>query len=266
MTSPLRAAVWSFAGTLGAALAFRWLLRDASFAGYRAASCLPLHCFCEADRIVGIRQPANTWSSFAFVCAGLFIAFSRQAGQSPITRRPVHTWLYAAVLCLIGMGSAFYHASLSFQGQFADVFSMYLLASFILVYAVARLRDLSPRTVLAGFIALNAGLALLLVMAPSARRYLFALLLLSGIVLEGRLHAAGLRAAERKRLLLAIGMLTLAFAIWVLDITRRACSPSSWLQGHAVWHVAGAISALLLYQYYRSEGLRPPAARSGAGA
>jgi hypothetical protein len=44
-----------------------------------------------------------------------------------------------------------------------------------------------------------------------------------------------------------------AFVLWVLDLTKILCAPNSWLQGHALWHVLGALAAGFLYLYYRSE-------------
>ncbi len=57
---------------------------------------MPDSCFCEAIRAGAIAQPANFWSSFAFVLAGLLLWERR---------------LFAATLMLVGVGSAYYHAS-----------------------------------------------------------------------------------------------------------------------------------------------------------
>jgi len=44
-----------------------------------------------------------------------------------------------------------------------------------------------------------------------------------------------------------------AFLIWGLDISKTICNPHSPLQGHAVWHLLGAVAAGFLYLYYASE-------------
>jgi hypothetical protein len=47
----------------------------------------------------------------------------------------------------------------------------------------------------------------------------------------------------------------LALTIWVLSFTRKPlCSPSSPIQGHAVFHTLSAFAAGFLYKYYRHEG------------
>lgn len=41
-----------------------------------------------------------------------------------------------------------------------------------------------------------------------------------------------------------------AFVIWILDFTRFVCAPESWVQGHAAWHILGAVAAWYLFRYY----------------
>ncbi len=38
-----------------------------------------------------------------------------------------------------------------------------------------------------------------------------------------------------------------AYTIWMLDESGVWCSPTSWLQGHAVWHPGSALAVGLLY-------------------
>ena len=50
----------------------------------------------------------------------------------------------------------------------------------------------------------------------------------------------------------------IAASIWILDITDKLCSPTSIFQGHALWHILGALSIFLGYLYYRSETFLTP--------
>jgi hypothetical protein len=250
-----RPAVWVLLGTSISVPIVLWLLSraDAS-AAWRAASCMPGHCFCEAVRAHGIRQPANTWSSLAFVAAGFWILGSGGRSRANLlSSRPVHRIVLGIAVILIGYGSAFYHATLSFAGQFADVFGMYLLAVFIVLYAWSRLRPLSDTAVLALYVGINAVLAFLLLSVPAVRRYAFGLLLLTGLALEMEVRGTRAAAIDGRWLTAAVVVLAIGFTAWVLDITRVACSPGSVLQGHALWHLAGAAAALLLFRYYASE-------------
>src|SRR5512132_2015416 len=101
------------------------------WAGWQPATCLKTGCFCEAAHEQSpIRQTANTYSSLAFVFSGMLI-IAKQPAKSRFT------YAYAIIMgiasIIIGVGSVFYHASLTFIGQFFDVFGMFLLAAFMLV-------------------------------------------------------------------------------------------------------------------------------------
>lgn len=223
---------------------------------------MPDACFCEAIRDGAVRQPANTWSCLAFLVAGALVlhrtmedasAADRARGASLLETRAIYGVLYGTALMMIGIGSGFYHASLSFAGQFADVFGMYLLGTFILLYNLARLGRIAERGIAALYVALNAVLAILLYTLPEMRRYAFGLLLIAALGLEFRARKRGGARSDGRFLWIALGSISLGFAIWILDITRTLCAPTSLVQGHAVWHVAGAVSAWYLYRYYRSE-------------
>ncbi len=149
------------------------------------ANCLPDRCFCEAiNRVSVLKQPANTWSSYAFVVAGLFIHFIYpRAVASSLRYSPAHLYIFSISSVLVGFGSAFYHASLTFIGQFFDVFGMYLLANFLLVYSVERLWNLKRVTALFMYVFLTVTFAFLLLTVPETRRFLFAIILIIGIIL-----------------------------------------------------------------------------------
>jgi len=53
---------------------------------------------------------------------------------------------------------------------------------------------------------------------------------------------------------LAVTLFGACFGIWLLSHNGGVlCDPDSWLQGHGLWHLGGAATALLLYFYMRSE-------------
>jgi len=227
----------------------------------RPASCLPDKCFCEAIRPHPPAQPANAVSSLAFVVVGLFVFVSavrlRGRGQAAMRNRMnseiAYPALFALALVAVGLGSFAYHALLTFNTQFADVFGMYLIATFILIYNLERFRRVRPITLIAGYLGLNAVLAASLYFLPSLRRYLFAALIIGALLLERMYRRNHQVTASTGQLLTAIVLLALGFIIWIGDITRIVCSPHSWLQGHAIWHVLGAAASWYVYSYYRSE-------------
>ena len=228
--------------------------------GMRPASCMPDHCFCEGIRDGLVRQPANTLSGLLFVCVGAWIVLV--SGRSPgahnlLAARPAYGRLMGGAAILVGVGTAFYHASLTFAGQTVDVLGMYLLVSFLLLYALARLRPLRTRTLYAGYLLLNAGLLALLVTVPELRREVFAALVLATLAAEAVLRARRRVRMRTGYLVAAVLALGLGFAAWVLDLRGTLCAPGSLLQGHALWHAAGALATVFMFLFLRSERAGP---------
>ncbi|MBA3470792.1 MAG: ceramidase domain-containing protein [Herpetosiphonaceae bacterium] len=247
-------------GVIGVAMAWLSSVRY-DWAGWAPASCLPERCFCEALRPAVFRQPANTWSSLGFVLAGLLVfglaardraTLGRVAPANLLAAQPAYSLLYGLALLIIGAGSAFYHASLSLPGQFIDVFGMNLIATFVLVYARARSGG-DPRRLVWLYILLNLALAGLLLAIPALRRYAFAVVLLLGVGLELRTVRRHQLRIQTRLIKQGLLLMALAFAIWLLDLSKTVCAAASLVQGHAIWHLLGAVAALWLYRYYRSE-------------
>ncbi len=224
---------------------------------WRLATCMPDECFCEAVRAnETIRQPSNTWSSMAFTLVGLLIAGHALSELDSQRRLSLSfAMIFSIALIIIGIGSAFYHASMTFWGQFVDVGGMYLLVSFMLVYAWMRLYQLPITTGMILYAGINIILFGLLYFIPDTRRSLFAIVLIAGIGFE--LYYAISRKPDITRYWFNSGLLlfAVAYGIWITDNTRFICVADSLLQGHAIWHILGALSSGMLYLYYASEKL-----------
>jgi dihydroceramidase len=219
--------------------------------GWRPASCMPDACFCEGLRPGGVAQPVNTYSNLAFVLVGCLVLFAPQARARDAR---AFRATYGSSVIVIGIGSLFYHATLSFAGQWLDVMGMYLLATLLVLSAAARVRPLPGPAFAAAYLAVNAALGILLVAAPELRRFLFAGLILAAVGLE--LAAWRLRRppASGRYFAAALACLALGYGIWILDNARIVCAPDSFLQGHAAWHLLSAAAAGLMFAHNRSEG------------
>jgi len=88
---------------------------------------------------------------------------------------------------------------------------------------------------------------------PDTRRYVFAIVLIVALLFEYYLRLKAKPQIEARWLSLGIGLLAGAYMIWILDNTRTVCFEYSLIQGHAVWHILGAVSVLFLHRYYMSE-------------
>lgn len=248
---------------VGAMIALSFV--EYSWSAWKPASCMPDNCFCEAIHPGTVAQPANTWSSFGFVLVGLLVM--RQSGedvrvrkQNLLTSQRAYPLLYGAALIITGLGSAFYHASLTFVGQCFDVMGMYFIASFIMLYNIARFKSFPGRNFVIAYLLINAALAFLLVAYPALRRYVFGAIILATLWPEYRLRQTRTLVINNFFLKAAWGTLILALVIWTLDLTKMLCNPTSWLQGHALWHLLGALAGGFVYLYYRSENFSPHAA------
>jgi hypothetical protein len=217
--------------------------------------------FCEAARDGFVRQPANTFSNLGFVAAGLLIAWHAGVRANVGATLSAHRGLATAVACLVvllGPGSAAMHATQSSVGGDLDMLSMYLVASFAAAYAVMRWRRGGVRLLVATFVAgvafcelvglWDATLAVVMYSGNAA----FAILLVSAIAIEVRIVRRKEVHARRGYGYLSLASMLIAFAIWNATKTWL-CDPHSYIQGHAIWHVLGAVSAYFLYRYYASE-------------
>jgi dihydroceramidase len=218
---------------------------------WEPATCTKTGCFCEAPNTQSpIRQAANTYSSLGFVFSGMFIVASACKG---IRLSVCYSTLMGLASIIVGVGSAFYHASLTFIGQFFDVFGMFLLAAFMLVYAFERIWKLRISTTLGLFLTINILLSWLQIAIPDTRRYAFAIVLVIALVFEYYFRKKVNPQINVQLLQIGIGLLAGAYIIWILDNTRIVCFETSLLQGHAIWHLLGAVSVVFLHKYYLSE-------------
>jgi dihydroceramidase len=203
-----------------------------------------------------VAQPANAWSSLAFVLAGLWIAQGSIAIRGKSNRmvgEPIWRCIYGYALVTIGLGSYFYHASLTFAGQVCDMSGMYLLITFALLYGLARRTRMSTVIALTTYLLCNLALMSFQVTFPDLRRYVFATLVLGVVVMEAGYRGSPGNVIASPWLWRATAAMGVAFAVWVLDITKAVCTPGSLLQGHALWHILCASAGWCLYRYYESQ-------------
>ncbi|WP_210413618.1 ceramidase domain-containing protein [Leptospira ilyithenensis] len=227
-----------------------------SWADWEPASCMPDHCFCESTNGTSVRQPSNTWSSLSFCFVGFYVIlvriFQKPNGESRFNQSVLFSGLFGFSLILIGLGSVFFHASLSFVGQFFDVTGMNLLAVFILLFHIYRVREYPKFVFLICYLMFNLILAYLLYAYPSLRRYLFGMIL-SASLIPGFIVGSTRSKSDSKWIVYALVLQGFAFLVWVLDLQKIVCDSGSYLQGHAVWHILGASASYYLYRFYLSE-------------
>lgn len=221
---------------------------------YAPATCTTTRCFCEMPRAGAlIVQPANSWSSYGYVFAG-FLMILLAAGRDWSSAMPrIAAAMFGITAISVGLGSVLLHATLTLWGQFYDVLGMYLVASFMLVSGLSRWLRIPDKPAIALYLLLCGALVTVLIAEPEVRRWLFAVELILAIIIEMGFARPKRADVQVRYYLLGILAKAVAFTIWNLDQHGIVCSPTSLLQGHAIWHLLGATSIFLTFLYYRSE-------------
>lgn len=219
-----------------------WLAPD--LLGDQPATCLQgggPACFCEAVGTGLLRQPANSLSSLAFAVTAVAVLWrGRRMAPGP-SRRLVP--VLALACTALATASLAYHARLGFAGQLLDLQGMYVLAVLLLVGARWRRGRLGPAAAAGAAAGLLVALATAQVLVPGTRRWLFVVVLVPGLVVEWRVGPS--RALRR-----GVALLLLGYAAWLTDNAGLLCDPTSWLQGHAVWHLLTAAAAYQLTPHW----------------
>ena len=189
-------------------------------------------------------QPMNTWSNIAFLVVGL-MALRRRKG-------PAARWfaISCAVLCL---GSGAFHSFLTVAGQRWDVIGMFFVFNFLAVYAMFvmhenakteahELRWFRIAVLLSAIVSVV--MAIFVVDLDSTK----VLAIASAFIIGHLILAVIEKSASLKEVLLALSPFAVAFVFRQLDVNGTLCDPTSWFQGHAVWHVFAAWG---IYEIYK---------------
>lgn len=234
----------------------------------------PDSCYCEHFSVrdvlhhaSGVRQPANTWYNlYAIATSGLvawILYLDRASGASPNAMRSM-SWMpdvYVFCVLFLGLGSMWFHASLSSSVSWIDGFSMYLYASFLVFYTAYRLTGSEllfwigyPICVI-GFTIAGAlwkwdyaSLILILILVAAYLTFEIIICARTGKFMQGTALTIILWISA----VVAIGLATL---FWVLSQTGGPmCHPGSGFQPHGIlWHPLAGVMATLLYFYWREE-------------
>lgn len=221
--------------------------------------------FCEATHPGLIKEPANTWSNFGFIFAGLLVAWQLSKGtfsdnKNTITQKFFYGTFLACIIVFLGPGSMAMHATEAEIGGWFDMLSMYLICSFSFAYAIERFFKLPVIAFLAVFV-LSLGTCLYVQELPYhipvvgfIGNFIFAVFITLTIVFELLNTFLKKLTHQKKYGFLSVSSLMLAFGIWNLwKNDSYLCDPQSLIQGHAMWHLLDAVAAYFLFRFYASE-------------
>eukprot|EP00761_Pharyngomonas_kirbyi_P007209 gb/GECH01007219.1/.p1 GENE.gb/GECH01007219.1/~~gb/GECH01007219.1/.p1 ORF type:complete len:331 (+),score=43.82 gb/GECH01007219.1/:1-993(+) len=228
---------------------------------WKQATCMPHDCFCEKPRGDLMNQPVDTWSNYGFVVAGAAVIIVAAYNLDVRVEEMGDFWFYSLVYGLgsatLGCGSAFYHASLTFIGQFFDNLGMFFIISWAISIALVRLGLVKKL----GFTIAYLGIVLLAAIVnwylPVIRRYAFGAVVLAYIGLEAYTDIKLRPQINYSLFFSSLGCIAVGFLFWNLDQRKILCDPTSMFQGHAVWHLLDAACAFLLYLFFNSCSVKP---------
>lgn len=204
--------------------------------------------WCEVTLCSWVSEPANAWSSMAYILVGLSFLYIYRNHPAPLLRT------LAKMNLLIGLFSFIYHASNLYLSQIFDFVGIFLELLMLIGINLARLRLLSYKTImrftLVGTILLVALLHFLYLQHLS---FQFIVLVLAVLLFGSELYLFSQRksAQQMHYFAAAISLCMVAISFSLLDVTRIFCDPHNhFLQGHALWHVLASLMFIGIFKHY----------------
>jgi hypothetical protein len=216
------------------------------------------------------RTRMNTWSNLVYICFGFYaiaLAIYDWRRKLPLERgylmvAPVQTLLFGLAGIYLGLGSAFFHASLTRYGQQCDVGGMYAtmicLAAFAMGSWLPRMRLPKTHRIFPTWPVLGT-LVVIGSLYFSYYKWDYSFAEISGYITAVLFLYAGVSMIQPGKYLqlrwfvAGVFAITLGSKIRDLDIADQFTGPDSLVQGHALWHLVSCLMYVFLFFYFRSE-------------
>ena len=207
---------------------------------------LPNVRWCEAQLCSVVVEPANTWSNLAYVFAGLaLLALGRSRGDRTFR-------IFGAAQIVVGASSFVYHMSYTGVLQVLDFFGMYVFTNLLIALNLVRLGGLSRERFWPAYATSVVALTVLTValrFTPFPIQGIVFVAILGIVATELRDRTPGV---DRRFFWASLATLTVAAGFSAADVTGVFCDPQNhFVQGHAIWHVLGAIALVFAALHYR---------------
>lgn len=207
--------------------------------------------FCEEKLCSWIVKPAETWSNVSFILTGILVIYLAKKEN----RRHLTPIGYIGII--LGIFSAFFHASGTHLGSWLDISSMHLFTGIGIAYNLKRYKE---HRVLPTFLLVVIPSCVLIYLWEVFGIVLFGLQFIAGFALEFLIYKKTKTRTDYVPLFTVIGTVGIAWTIWWLDITKVWCDPANHIyNGHAIWHLMVGTTFYFIYRFYSQfEFLRPP--------
>ena len=216
------------------------------------------------------RTRANTWSNYGFVVVGAYALtlawldskreYDAQAGY--IVKNPIYGALFGIGCVYVGIGSGFFHASLTRWGQQLDVASMYAALTALIAMNLERYLPKVPGPAWRTHAIWGAG-----ALAASVYFYIYkwemssktTLTALSFTMVFFCVADLFRRKSSFHKLWSPLSLAVIVFAVYIrqLGVDGKFSGPDTVFQAHAIWHLLCAASLACIFMYYRSERIVP---------
>ncbi|MBD2703932.1 ceramidase domain-containing protein [Spirosoma sp. BT702] len=231
--------------------------------------------YCEFNDVGNFfHQSVNTYSNLVYFFFGIFIcqlALNDHKNQPTVFQNriqqfPLLSLLMGVCLIYLSVGSAFFHASLTWIGQRVDMNGTYGVSVTLLIIALyhvfhrINLSESAKRVFIGIVILLILSFYEIHLLIPSS--ILLPTLILTTWVLITINYFQFRRERSIWLAISSIVLIVVALKIRALDVQKIGCDPHSLYQGHSVWHLLAGLSSFLSYAFFRftpsSSTLSPP--------
>lgn len=251
-----------------------------------ANGMLEPHLYCEAFNLHdvetgarGVREPVNTWSNLYAILTSAFVAFmlfaDRANPHNPrgnvIRSDSLIADAFIFVVMFLGLGSMWLHASLSKYFSWLDGLSMYLFAGYLVFYTLNRRLMPHLSATVRAWIFWPSYLTTVILFtiighAGASSELLIGILVLIYLGLE--FFFLPINAFRVRSLFIAEPWACLFWTLAALAMLNATmfrhfsvtggpmCVPDSSFQPHGLlWHTLAGVMAVMLYLYWRREGV-----------
>jgi hypothetical protein len=210
--------------------------------------------YCEETLCQLISEPANTWSNLAYLVAAILIFWmARRYKQIELN-------LFAPIMLFLGTVSFIYHMSNNYLSQVFDFIGMFFLVYWIFILNLKRMGLVDRKHYLTIMLSLTIASTIVLhVMYLNFIKYQYLIFFaVIAIAITEYLIFRKNPAKNYQFFAIGFGCIVVAKIFSLLDLNRIMCDPTNhWLQGHALWHIFGAIGLTFIYKHYEQFDFSP---------
>lgn len=261
----LRIFLFSLLFTLVLGLIFFYLnhaLGESIWSGMQISRSALTAEYCELYRTGHLfHQPVNTYSNLFYfllgsIILGLSINGTSASNSNSLQQFPALMAFCGLSLIYLCFGSSFFHASMTWPGQRVDMNATYAVCLSCLAISLYYYKKQAFSTGLKTSYIIF--LFLLVVFFVYLHLLVSSLVLLPLLIILILLFTVINYNRNKSALNIQYAFLSLffvigAFILRTLDILKIVCNPTSFFQGHSLWHIFTGLSAFFLFWFYYSE-------------